>query len=130
MKRTMEQCLRLLKTGGILVISYINLIAALYSNMSSGLENMDDILKCYHTRSFGDSFVYMLPEEIEKMAEKYQLKISRHLTSDGNPSVRCANFGEAKKENFEKYMELHLSICENKSLLGYGLHGLVFLTNR
>lgn len=127
--RAVEQCLRLLKPGGILAVTYINLIAALYLQLAPDLENMDDILKCYGEKSFGDSFVYMTPEEIEKLAEQYKLTILRHLTSDGNPSVRNEAFCRAKKEDFDQYMELHLSICEEKSLLGYGLHGLVFLTD-
>ncbi|MBD5505568.1 MAG: class I SAM-dependent methyltransferase [Lachnospiraceae bacterium] len=127
--KAMEQCLRLLKNGGILVISYINLITVLHMNLMSGLENISEILKCYSMKSLGDSFVYMMPEEIETMAEKCKLKILHHITSDGNPLVRGANFNEAKKEDFEKYMELHLSMCENNSFIGCGLHGLVFLTN-
>ena len=127
--KAMEQCLRLLKDGGILVIAYINLITILHMNLMSGLENINEILKCYSMKSLGDSFVYMMPEEIETMAENCKLKILHHITSDGNPLVRGANFNEAKKEDFEKYMELHLSMCENKSFIGSGLHGLVFLTN-
>lgn len=113
-----------------MVITYINLITALHLNLMSGLENISEILKFYSTKSMGDSFSYMMPEEIEIMAEKYKLKILHHITSDGNPLVRGADFNKARKEDFEKYMELHLSICENKSLIGYGLHGLVFLTNK
>lgn len=128
-EKAMEQCLRLLKQGGILVITYINLVTALHLNLMSGLENISEILKCYSTRNLGDSFVYMMPEEIEKMAEKRKLKILHHITSDGNPLARGANFNKARKEDFEKYMELHLNICENRNIIGYGLHGLVFLTN-
>lgn len=128
-EKAMEQCLRLLKEGGILVITYINLVTALHLNLMSGLENISEILKCYSTRNLGDSFVYMMPEEIEKMAEKRKLKILHHITSDGNPLTRGANFNKARKEDFEKYMELHLNICENRNIIGYGLHGLVFLTN-
>ena len=94
----MEQCLRLLKDGGILVITYINLITVLHMNIMSGLENISEILKCYSMKSLGDSFVYMMPEEIETMAEKCKLKILHHITSDGNPLVRGANFNEAKKK--------------------------------
>lgn len=126
--KAMEQCLRLLNENGILVITYINLMAALYLNIAPKLENINEILKCYHTKSFGDSFIYMTPDEIEKMAEKYKLNILHHISSDGNLSVRSAKFNEASKEDFEKYVELHLNTCENKNLLGYGLHGLVFLT--
>jgi 2-polyprenyl-3-methyl-5-hydroxy-6-metoxy-1,4-benzoquinol methylase len=126
----MGQCLRLLKPNGILVITYINLIAALHLNIAPKLENMDEILKGYDQRNLGDSFVYMMPNEIEDMAEKYGLKILHHLTSDGNPTIRCKYFNDATKGNFEQYMKLHLKICENKNLLGYGLHGLVFLTRK
>lgn len=128
--KAMEQCLRMLKQGGVLVITYINLITVLYLNLMSGLENISEILKYYSAKSMGDTFVYMMPEEIETMAEKYELMILHHLTSDGNPLVRGADFNKARKEDFDKYMELHLSTCETKSLLGYGLHGLVFLTNK
>lgn len=125
----MNQCLRLLRDGGLLVITYINLITALHLNLMSRLENISEILKYYNEKTLGDSFEYMMPEEIEIMAEKYNLTILHHLTSDGNPLARGADFNKARKEDFEKYMELHLSICENKNLIGSGLHGLVFLTN-
>lgn len=64
--KAIEQCLRLLKTNGILAITYINLIAMLHLNIVPKLENINEILKCYNTRNFGDLFIYMLPEEIEK----------------------------------------------------------------
>ena len=127
-QKAMEQCLRLLKPDGILVITYINLAAALYLNLEPRLGNIDKILKCYDTRTFGDPFVYMTPDEISRTAQRNHLKILRHLTSDGNFSMRNPAFNNAKQEDFEKYMELHLRICEDKSILGYGLHGLVFLT--
>lgn len=98
-------------------------------NLMPGLENINEILQCYRAKSTGDSFVYMMPGEIEVMAKKYKLTILRHITSDGNPLMRGADFNKAHKEDFEKYMELHLSICEEKSLIGSGLHGLVFLNN-
>lgn len=126
--RAMKQCLRLLKEDGILVISYINLIGALPLYLAPRLENMEEIVKGFDRRSFEDPFVYMLPEEMEELAARYGLRILYHLTSDGNPYLRMADFSEAKKEDFDKYMELHLKICENRNAIGSGLHGLVFLT--
>lgn len=129
-RKALAQCLRLMKKEGILVISYINLIAALYLNLAPALTNIAEILVCYNTRTFGDPFIYMTPDEIDAMAEYYQLKIPHHIASDGNPSMRSADFNKAGKEDFDKYMELPLKICENKNLLGCGLHGLVFLTTK
>lgn len=36
-------------------------------------------------KNLRDSFLYMMPEEIETIAEQYKLKILHHITSDGNP---------------------------------------------
>ena len=120
-RKAMEQALRLLKKDGLLVVSYISLAAALYLNLAPDLTNMDEILDGYRTRAFGGPFIYMTPDEMEA------LKILCHITSDGSPAMRNAAFNRARKEDFEKYMELHLKLCENADLLGYGLHGLVFL---
>lgn len=122
-----KECLRILKKEGILVISYINLMAVLHMKLDKSLENIEEIVNYYDIRNFGDSFTYMLPEEIEQMASDYQLKMLHHLTSDGNVYMYDSCFNNATKENFDKYMQLHLRICENKSMLGYGLHGLAFL---
>lgn len=122
-----KECLRILKKEGILVISYINLLAVLFMQLDKRLENIDDILKYYETRDSGDSFVYMQPEDIEKMSSDYQLNILHHMTSDGNVYMHNDSFNDASKENFDKYMKLHLKTCENKNILGYGLHGLAFL---
>ncbi|MBA4686842.1 MAG: methyltransferase domain-containing protein [Candidatus Galacturonibacter soehngenii] len=122
-----KECLRILKKEGILVISYINLLAVLFMQLDKRLENIEEILGYYENRNLGDSFIYMLPEDIETMSSDYKLKILHHLTSDGNVYMHNNSFNDASKENFEKYMKLHLKTCENKNILGYGLHGLVFL---
>lgn len=113
-----------------LVPSYINLMGALPLYLAPGLENMEEIAEGYERRCFEEPFVYLLPEEMEEMAERYGLKILHHLTSDGNPYLRGEAFAGAKEEDFEKYMELHLKICENRNAVGGGLHGLVFLARR
>lgn len=128
--RAMEQCLRLLKKEGILVLTYINLMGALPLYLASGLENVEEIAEGYERRCFEEPFVYLLPEEMEELAQRHGLKILHHLTSDGNPYLRGEAFAGAKEEDFEKYMELHLKICENRNAVGGGLHGLVFLARK
>lgn len=127
-EKALEQCLRLLKKDGVLVVSYMNLIGAMPLYIAPRLENMDEIRKGYDRRSFEEPFVYMLPEEMEELAGKYGLRLLHHLTSDGNPCLRGEDFSEAQEADFEKYVELHLEMCENRNAIGYGLHGLVFLT--
>lgn len=49
--KALKECLRILKGDGVLVISYINLMAAVYLQLDPRLENMEQILSCYHARS-------------------------------------------------------------------------------
>lgn len=125
--KALKECLRILKKGGILAISYINLMAAIYLQLDPGLKNMEQILNCYHARSFGDAFTYMSPKEIESMAQDYGLEVLCHLTSDGNVYMHGSDFNQASEDDFNCFMELHLHSCEDKFLLGSGLHGLIFL---
>lgn len=122
-----RECLRLLKKDGILVISYINLIAALHLQISEELKNMEQILKWYDTGNTDDSFTYMMPEDLEQLARKYNLSVLRHLTSDGISYMHGSKLNDANEDNFKKYMELHMKTCENRNLLGFGIHGLIFL---
>ena len=126
-EKAFSECLRVLKQGGLLVVSYINLAAAIHLQLKKGLENMDRIQMLYETGSLGDSFTYMTPENVENLARKNSLNIRCHLTSDGITYLHGAEVNAAGEEDFEKYMELHFQTCEDKYLLGYGLHGLVFL---
>lgn len=127
--KALQECLRILKGDGVLVVSYINLMAVIYLQLDARLENMEKILNGYHARSFDDAFTYMSPEEMESMAQEYGLEVLCHLTSDGNAYLHGSDVNRATEDNFNRFMELHLDTCENRFLLGSGLHGLIFLRN-
>ena len=123
--KAMQECLRLLKDGGLLAVSYISLMAYLALNIGDRLENIDMIRDCYKNKTSGDSFTYMTPGEAESMAEPFSLKIVKHLSTDGAAYFYADKINSASDEAFSKYMQLHLQTCEDKSILGYGLHGLI-----
>lgn len=123
--KAMQECLRLLKDGGLLAVSYISLMANLALNLKDGLENIDMIRDCYKNQTFGDSFTYMTPGDAESMADAFSLKIIKHLTADGAAYFYADKINSASDEDFSKYMQFHLKTCEDKSILGFGLHGLI-----
>lgn len=121
----MQECLRLLKKDGLLAVSYISLMASLALNLHEHLENIDTIRDCYHKQTFGDSFTFMTPQDAESLAGLFSLKIVKHLTTDGPAYLYADKINSADSDNFNKYIQLHIETCEDKSILGLGLHGLI-----
>jgi 2-polyprenyl-3-methyl-5-hydroxy-6-metoxy-1,4-benzoquinol methylase len=125
--KAFKECLRVLKKGGLLVISYINNMAVISKSIAEKLENMDEILNNYEARTLDNIFRYMTPNEMETMSAENNTKIVKHISTNGMFYLNTSKINEATEENFTKYMQLHFKTCEDKSLLGYSLHGLLFL---
>ncbi|HWT27033.1 MAG TPA: class I SAM-dependent methyltransferase [Mobilitalea sp.] len=121
-----KECLRDLKSNGYLVISYINSVATTLASLSDRLENMEEMLHWY--RDNDDSvFLHMSPEEIEQIAKKYNTEIIVHIATDGMAFLLRDKVNNASPENFDKWVQFHLDTCEDKSILGSSLHGLIIL---
>ena len=131
-KIAMAECLRVLKPKGLLVISYINNTAASVSslNLSDKLENIEDVVTWYNNKTKDGIFLNMSPSEIEQMAKAYNTEIVAHIGTDGIGYLLSNKINEANKEDFEKWIQFHLQTCEDKSLLGYSLHGLAILQKK
>jgi 2-polyprenyl-3-methyl-5-hydroxy-6-metoxy-1,4-benzoquinol methylase len=126
-EKAMNECLRILKNNGLLVISYINNMAVATMRIGKHLENMDEIIAGYENKTFDRLFLHMNPDEIESLVSTYNTKIVKHIATDGLNYAYSSDINSASKENFDKYIKFHLKTCENKYLLGYSLHGLLIL---
>lgn len=123
----MTECLRVLKPKGLLVISYINNAAVSLLNLNDRLENIEDVVAWYNGKTKDGIFLYMSPLEMEQITKAYHTKIVAHIAADGIGYMLSNKINQATKEDFEKWIQFHLQNCEDKSLLGYSLHGLAVL---
>ncbi|ETT54607.1 MULTISPECIES: class I SAM-dependent methyltransferase [unclassified Paenibacillus] len=123
----MTECLRVLKPGGLLAVSYINNAAVSVLSISDRLSNMEDVLT-WHTNQTKDGlFLHMSPQEMEHMAAAYHTEIVAHLGTDGIGYLLANHINGAQPEDFEHWLQFHLRTCEDKSLLGYSLHALAIV---
>ena len=85
----LEQCLRLLKKNGVLVISYINFMAALQLNLNAKLENMGDVSKFYSTS--GDALLFYADGEKRYIIAPNGLQVGATLMSGETAAPEIGN---------------------------------------
>lgn len=128
--RCIEECLRVLKPNGVFMAAYINRYAVFANMVGRDKSNINDLglVNIYKIgREFGndeDVFYFSSYSEVEETMDKLNVNKMKHITTDGMMSTLAAKINEFEDDEFEKWMEYHLSICEESSLVGCGLHGL------
>lgn len=128
--RAMKECLRVLKKMGILVISYINNMAVTLMGLGNAQLTVDSVVEYHKNKSRDDLFYYMTANEMEDLAENYNTNILAHIGADGINYMISSKINRANDDDLKKLLELHYSTCEDKSLLGYSLHGLIILEKK
>lgn len=133
--RCMQESLRVLKKGGLLVIAYINKHYILNSVLSNNKQYVtkkfiDKIMRtgviregeeeCFWTDAF-----FTTPDEMLMFLENFNVQVIDHLASDGlSPSMR--NFiNELSNEELEAWMYYMENSCREKSILGMSSHALL-----
>lgn len=117
------ECLRVLKSSGIFVFSYINRNAVYINHFCrslSNVENQQQILKTgvngvFYTMDFGEE---------DELIGKFQLDKITDAGVDGLIYPLYAQLNEATTEEFNAYMEYHLATCEQPTIIGHSMHGL------
>lgn len=124
-EKAVQECLRVLKKGGVFVASYINKYAVILLNYKDKLINMDEILK-YNLESYQEVFYGSTPREIIDTMNNAGLSTLYNISTDGVSYVIASKINNSDKENFDKWLQLHFDLCEEENLLGYSLHALYF----
>lgn len=131
----LSECIRVLKKGGLLAISYISryyvfpyvatsdskyLTADLAKKLvNTGTINHDDT-DCFWTDTY-----YAAPEEMELQFQMADLHIVEHFAQDGITPKLGEDVNNWNDEQFKIWCDYHYSVCREKSLLGASGHGLI-----
>jgi len=124
-RRAIQECLRVLKPGGVLVLTYINRFAQFMVNVEDGLKNIEDAVRIFHNRA--DSiFTYTNPEEIEYLANQSGVTKIKNIGTDGMIYALGEKMKGASEDSLEQLYKYHLATCEEPAILGASIHGLYF----
>jgi len=102
-EKAVSESVRVCKSGGIVALTYVK------GTLIDKLENI---------------FFTSTPHEIEEIALKCGLKRKYNICAGGIAGNYADSLNELSDEDFQKYMERHYLICEDKSLIEVGGLGL------
>ena len=125
-EQTISECLRVLRPGGLFFLAYINKFSNIIEYHENWKDDFDYVEKNLERGySVDDSLFYKSsPEEIEEVADRFNLKILHNIATDGFKATIKETINNMDEELFNRYMNYHFKICEIKSILGYSNHAL------
>ncbi len=134
-EKCFDECLRVLKKGGLLVTAYIPryyvfqyvamsdenyLDSALAKQLvETGVLKHDDE-KCFWTDTY-----YSSKEEMEEIYRNHNVTITDHFAQDGLAPLLANKVDSWGEEQFKIWCDYHYSICREKSILGASNHVVI-----
>ncbi|MBN2795754.1 MAG: class I SAM-dependent methyltransferase [Clostridia bacterium] len=125
-KKSIKECLRVLKPNGFLFTAYINKYANLLKYKESIKGNFDAI-EFYLTHGFNEDnnvFYATTPEDVEILMKDFLVTPIHHVATDGMKFVLKETINDFTPEEFMRWLDIHYAMCEKPELLGYSEHGL------
>jgi len=122
--QAIRECTRVCRPGGVVILSYLNYYAVVAAELQKGLGNLDDVLASFEDGS-DCLWKATTPAKMEKYAKNANLEILHNIGADGISFVLAEKVNAASDEAFEKWMEYIYKNCEEQSIVGYSMHGLL-----
>ena len=125
-QRAVSECVRVCKPGGIIVLAYITKIGAIFDNITEDIGRINALVSEILDETVKYTFTFATPHEIENIAVSCGLEKICHIGVDGMAYTICDKLNNTNEEIFQEYIKYHYKTCEDESILGASLHGLLF----
>lgn len=134
-QQCLNECLRVLKKGGILISAYINRLFVVSQVTTDNFKYLDhdfidnlvetgtlksDDPMCFWTDAYFDK-----PEIIEHTYRKLNMELIDHVATDGVAIFLREKINNMNQSEFKIWCDCHYSTCREKSILGISNHGLI-----
>lgn len=126
--KALMEAKRVTKPGGIIFVAYC---MNEYSILTYGFKERH-VMECVEQNRFSpdfkcqpteeDLYDYVRIEEINSLNEEAGLERIKIISSDGPANYMRQILNSLSEEEFQMFIEYHLSICERQDLIGAGAH--------
>jgi SAM-dependent methyltransferase len=136
-RRCLSECLRVLKSGGILAIAYIlkffvyaHLVTLDRTNLTDGFR--DEVMSRETMLSQDPESLWFFdsPEEVEDLLASYDVERLANAGTDGIAMLLADTVDTFDNAELEQWLKYHYATCEEPSILGYSNHGLYVCRKR
>lgn len=134
-EKCINECLRVLKKGGLLVTTYISRLSAFTYVVTSDASYLKEDFgkQLYQTGAlkhddpycFWTDTYYALPEEMEQAYTNKSLTIVDHFAQDGVAPLMRSVVDQWDESQFKEWCAYHYMVCREKSILGSSGHGAI-----
>lgn len=131
--KALREAERVTKPGGIILVAYC---MNEYGVLSYAFKERH-VLECVHENRFTEDFHtvssqenlydYVRIEDIDALNEASGLTRLKIISPDGAANYMRPFLNQLSKEEFEYFVQYHLSTCERQDLIGAGAHTLDIL---
>ena len=122
--QAIRECTRICKPGGLVVLSYLNYFAVVAAEVGKGLSDLDDVLTTFEDGS-DCLWKATTPAKMERYVKEVGIEIMHNIGVDGLSFVLAEKVNAADDDAFDKWMEYIYKHCEEPSIVGYSMHGLL-----
>lgn len=128
--KCINECIRVLKSGGFIAVAYINRFAHFADMIKRNKEDINDIglqsiaktgVECNDPNA---CFYFSTYDDIEKLMDNNEIERTIHIATDGIADMLRTSINDFTNEEFDLWMQYHLDTCENPNLIGYSKHCL------
>ena len=124
-EQAVRECLRVLRRGGLFVLSYINRNATFINKFGRNFAPLNELLQLMKDGK-NDMFYVSPTEEVRALPQTYDLETVVNIATDGLMYPLQGQINALDAEQFALYLEYHFSTCEAQMLIGHSMHGLWF----
>lgn len=134
-EKCISECLRVLKPGGLLAISYINKHYIIHGVLATQKEffsrNFTDEIMAAGTHDAGGENCFFTvayftsPNEMESFMSKFDVEIIDHVATDSIGTLLRSHIEELNEEKYSAYLNYVIKNCRDKSIMGLSNHGLL-----
>lgn len=129
--KCVSECVRVLRPGGILAVAYINKFASFLYQFKTDksliqVEEGKRLLEegCFYGDQ-RDNFYFTSPQDMESLVKGYPVEIVTNAGTDGIGYMLKDIVDHMNETEYQLWLQHHMMLCEQPSLLGYSLHGLL-----
>ncbi|OPA72879.1 hypothetical protein BVG16_31680 [Paenibacillus selenitireducens] len=133
-RKCIEECLRVLKPGGILAVAYINKLSILPMLVNKEPDFVresvvqkilqEGTIQSGEADCFWTDAHFATPSSITSLLTSYAVKEVDHLGTDGVSHTISRSVDVLSEEQFQAWLLYHEATCREPSILGLSTHGL------